>query len=88
MTNDKYRLCTLHIYSLKCYDVHFTFSVVFLMSEFFIAIHVQERKTINRLRVEFNEADPQDIKGKYSHKIYGYLLPPEKGTIQYMYMYE
>ena len=40
----------------------------------------QERKTINRLHVEFNEADPQDVKGKYSHRVFGYLIPPEPGN--------
>ena len=40
---------------------------------------IQERKAIFHLHVEFNEDDPEDIRGKYSHKIYGYLLPPHPG---------
>ena len=40
---------------------------------------IQERKTIDHLHIEFDEEDPDDIKGKYSHKIYGYLLPLHSG---------
>ena len=35
--------------------------------------------SVDSLHVEFNESDPDDIKGKYGHKIYGYLLPPNLG---------
>lgn len=31
------------------------------------------------MHVEYKEEDPEDIKGKYSHKVYGYLLPPTSG---------
>ena len=40
----------------------------------------QERLTIDSLHVDFDEVDPADINGKYSHKVYGYLLPPQPGT--------
>ena len=44
-----------------------------------LSLLVQERGTIDHLHVKFNEVDPEDIRGKYSHKIYGYLLPPHPG---------
>ena len=37
--------------------------------------------TINELHIEFNESDPDGLRGKYGHKIYGYLLPPLPGEI-------
>ena len=46
----------------------------------------QERLTIDSLYIDFNEVDPTDINGKYSHKIYGYLLPPQPGKPYYMYI--
>ena len=42
-------------------------------------IDTQERILINNLHIEFDEVDPEDIRGKYSHKIYGYLSPPYPG---------
>lgn len=37
------------------------------------------RKVTSSLRVYFSEKDPEDVRGKYAHKIYGYLLPPTTG---------
>lgn len=42
-----------------------------------------ERLTIDSLHVDFDEVDPADINGKYSHKVYGYLLPPQPGDYRF-----
>ena len=40
---------------------------------------LQDRNTTDSLHTAFSEKDPNDIRGRYAHKIYGYLLPEEKG---------
>ena len=47
----------------------------------FIYFVMKERLTVSKLHNEFNEADPADVKGRYGHKMYGYLIPPEPGTV-------
>ena len=42
---------------------------------------MQDRRTTDTLRIEFSEKDPTDKRGKYAHKIYGYLLVHEKGKV-------
>ena len=37
------------------------------------------RGKITSLHTEFNETDPDEFRGKYGHKIYGYLIPPQPG---------
>lgn len=34
---------------------------------------------IDSLKIEFSEKDPSGFRGKYAHKIYGYLLPSTTG---------
>ena len=45
----------------------------------FFYFDMKERKTTTRLSFEFNEADKYDVRGRYGHKVYGYLLPPSPG---------
>ena len=45
--------------------------------------YAQERGNISRLHIKFNESDPADLKGRYSHRIYGYLIPPIPGNYSF-----
>ena len=40
---------------------------------------MKERKTVTQLHFEFDEVDKADVRGRYGHKVYGYLLPPTPG---------
>jgi len=39
-----------------------------------------ERKMISVLKTHFSEKDPSAVRGKYAHKVYGYLLPSVTGN--------
>lgn len=47
---------------------------------------LQERKKLSRLHTEFSQVDPADVRGRYGHKVYGFLLPPKSGQTQHFVM--
>ncbi len=40
---------------------------------------MQERKTLEQLHIDFHDDSPDSATGRYSHKVYGYFLPPKPG---------